>query len=75
MEGDSSGYSSDVKEQGGGEPDHSFGVNGVVRVPGLNWGFQVLSREFVFPNKSPVNARDTRPTVYEGSGVNGFHRV
>ena len=35
----------------------------------------MLGREFVFPDKSPVNARNTRPTVYEGSGVNGFHHV
>ena len=31
--------------------------------------------EFMFPDKPPVNARDTCPTVYEGLGVNGFHHV
>ena len=75
MEGDSSSYSSDVKEQSSGELDYSLGVNRVVRIPGLDRGFQALSREFMFLDKSPVNARDTCPTVYKGLGVNGFHRV
>ena len=75
MEGDSSGYPSDVKEQGSGEPDYSLGVDGVVCVSCLNWGFQALSRELVFPDESPVDARDTCPTVYEGSDVNDFHHV
>ena len=35
----------------------------------------MLSREFVFSDKSPVNIGDTCPTVYEGSGINGFHHV
>ena len=39
------------------------------------WAIQALGREFVFPNEPPVNAGDTCPAVYEGSGVNGFHRV
>ena len=73
MEGDSSGYPSNVKEQGGGKPDYSFGVDGVVCIPRLDRGFQALGRKSVFPDKSPIDARDTRPTVYEGSGVNGFH--
>ena len=75
MEGDSLGYSSDVEEQSGGEPDYPLGVNGVVRVSGLNQSFQALGREFVFSDKPPVDARDTCPTIYKGSGVNGFHRV
>ena len=73
MEGDSLGYSSNIKEQGSGKLDYSLGVDGVVHVPCLHWGFQVLDRKFVFPDKSPVDARDTCPTIYEGSGVNGFH--
>ena len=75
MEGDSSGYSSDVEEQGGGESDYSLGVNGVVHISGLDRGFQTLCREFVFSDKPPVDAKDTCPTVYEGLGVNGFHHV
>ena len=75
VEGDLSGYSSDIKEQSSGELDYPFGINGVVLVPGLYWGFQSLGREFVFPNKSPVDARDACPAVYEGPGVNGFHCV
>ena len=75
MEGDSLDYSSNVKEQGGGKPDYSFGIDGVICVPCLDWGFQVLGRKFVFPNESPVDARDACPTVYEGLDVNSFHRV
>ena len=75
MEGDSSSYSSNIKEQSSGELDYSLGVNRVVRIPGLDQGFQALSREFMFLDKFPVDARGTCPTVYEGSGVNGFHRV
>ena len=75
MEGDLLGYSSNIKEQGKGELDYSLGVDGVVCVPCLNQGFQALGRELVFPDKSPVDARNTCPTIYEGSGVNGFHHV
>ena len=75
MEGDSSGYPSNVKEQGGGKPDYSLGVDRVVRILCLDWGFQALDRKSVFPNKSPVDTRDTCPTVYEELGINGFHRV
>ena len=75
VEGDSSGYSSNIKEQSSGEPDYPFGVNGVVCIPGLYWGLQTLGREFVFSNKPPVNARDACSAVNEGSGVNGFHCV
>ena len=75
MEGDPLGYSSNVKEQGGGEPDYPFGVDGVVHIPCLDRDFQALDRKFVFSDKPPVNAGDACPTIYEGSGVNGFHRV
>ena len=33
MEGDLSGDAFDVKEEGGGEADHSFAVDGVISVP------------------------------------------
>ena len=75
MEGDLAGYSSNVKEQSGRELDYSLRVDGVIRVPCLDWGFQALGRKFVFPNESPVDARDACPAVYEGSGVNGIHHV
>ena len=42
MEGDSSGYSSDIKEQSGGELDYPLGVDGVVRVLCLDQGLQAL---------------------------------
>ena len=69
------GYPSDVEEQGGGEPDYSFRVDGVVRVPGLDWVFQALGRDSLFPDKPPINTGNTCPTVDKGSGFNGFHRV
>ena len=69
------GYSSSVEEQGSGEPDYSFGVDRVIRIPGLDRSFQVLGRKFVFSNESPVDAGDACPTVYEGSDINGFHHV
>ena len=75
MEGNSVGYSSNVKEQSGGELDYPLGVDGVVHISCLDWGLQALGGEFVFPDESPVDARDTCPTIYEGLGVNGFHRV
>ena len=75
MEGDSSGDSPDVKEQGGGEPDYPFGVNRVVRVSGLDQGFQTLGGDPLFSDKSPVDTGDACSTVDKGSGVNGFHRV
>ena len=50
------GYSSNVEEQGGGEPDYSFGIDRVIRVPSLDWGFQVLGRESMFPDEPPVDA-------------------
>ena len=39
MEGDSLGNSSDVKEQGGGELDYSFGIDRVICILCLDWGF------------------------------------
>ena len=75
IEGGSADYSSDVEEQGSGEPDSSFGVDRVVHVSGLDRGFQALGRDSLFPDKPPVDARDACSTVDKGSGVNGFHRV
>ena len=75
MEGNSLGYPSNVKEQGGGKPDYSLEVDRVVCILCLDWSFQALDRKSVFPNKPPVDTRDTCPTVYEGSGINGFHHV
>ena len=54
MEGDSAGYSSNVMEQSGREPDYLLSIDGVVCIPCLNWVFQVLGGEFVFSDKSPV---------------------
>ena len=75
MEGDSSGYPSNIKEQGGGKLDYSLGVDRVVHISCLDWGFQVLGRKSVFPDKSPIDAGDAHPIIYEGLGINGFHHV
>ena len=75
VEGGSTGYSSNIEEQGGGESDYPFGVDRVVCVPGLDRGFQALGRDSLFPDKSPVNAGNACPAINKGSGVNGFHRV
>ena len=64
-----------VKEQDSGKPDYSLGVDRVVCISCLNQDFQALGGEFVFSDESPVDARDTCPTVYKGSGVDGFHCV
>ena len=49
MEGDSSGNYSKVKEQGGGESDYSFGIDGVIHVLCLNWVLQALGGESLSP--------------------------
>ena len=69
------GYSSDIEEEGGGKPDYSFRVDRVIRISGLNRGFQALGRDSLFPDKSPVDAGDACSTVNEGFGFNGFHHV
>ena len=75
IEGGTAGYSSDVEEEGGGELDYFFRVDGVVRVSGLNRGFQALGGNSLFPDKPPVDAGDACPTVDKGSSFNGFHHV
>ena len=69
------GYSSNVEEQGSGEPDYSFRVDGVVRVSGLDGFLETFGGDSLFSDESPVDAGDTCPTVDKGSGFNGFHRV
>ena len=69
------GYSSNVEEEGGGELDHSFRVVQVVRISGLNRGFQVLGGDSLFPDETPVDAGDACSTVDKGSSFNGFHHV
>ena len=68
-------YSSDVEEQGGGKPDYSFRVDGVVRVSGLDRFLEVPGGDPLFSDESPVDAGDTCSAVNQSSGFNGFHRV
>ena len=57
------GYSSNVEEQGGGKPDYSFGVDGVVRVSGLDGFLETFGGDSLFSDEPPVDAGDTCPTV------------
>ena len=68
-------YSSDIEEQGGGKPDDSLRVDGVVRVSGLNGFLEALGGDSLFSDEPSVDAGDTCPTVNQGSCFNGFHRV
>ena len=36
MEGDFLGDAFDVKDEGRGEPDHSFSINGVICIPSID---------------------------------------
>ena len=69
------GYSSDIEEQGGGKPDHSFRVDGVVRVSGLDGFLEAFGGDSLFSDEPAIDARDTCSTVDKGSCFNGFHRV
>ena len=69
------GYSSNIEEQGGSEPDYSFRVNRVVCVLGLDRGFQALGGDSLFPDKPPVDTGDACSAVDKGTSFNGFHRV
>ena len=55
--------------------DHPFGVDRVVRISGLNWGFQALGGDSLFPDKPPIDTGDACSTVDKGSSFNGFHCV
>ena len=69
------GYSSDIEEQGGGEPDYSFRIDGVIRVPGLDRFLETLGGDSLFSDEPPVDAGDACSAVNQSSGFNGFHRV
>ena len=69
------GYSSDIEEQGGGKPDYSLGVDGVVRVSGLDGFLEAFGGDPLFSDKPPVDAGDACSAVNQGLGLNGFHRV
>jgi hypothetical protein len=75
VEHDSSYDSFDIQEQGRGEIDDSFFVDGVVRVSGVDGGGEVFSGKVMFSDKAPVNAGDTSDTVNEHSGVDSFQGV
>ena len=69
------GYSSDIEEQGSGEPDYSFRVDGVVRVLGLDGFLKTFGGDSLFSDEPPVDAGDACSAVNQSSGFNGFHRV
>ena len=75
MEGDLLNDSFDVEEEGGGEMDYSFTVNGVIGVSGVDWFFQPGSGKGMFSDKSPIEAGDACATVNKGTGVDSFQGV
>ena len=75
MEDNLLGDSSNIKKQDSGKLDYSLEIDGVIRVSCLNWVFQALGGEFVFSDESPIDERDTCPTIYKGSDVDSFYRV
>ena len=64
MEGNLLNDSFNIEEEGGGETDHSFAVDGVVSVPCIDWFLQPGSGEGMLSNKPPVKAGDACATVY-----------
>ena len=58
MKGDFLGDSFDVEEEGGGETNYSFAVNGVIGVSCVDRLLQLCGGESVFPDKPPVEAGD-----------------
>ena len=75
MKGDLPGDPLDVKEEGGGEANYSFAINGVVGIPRIDGFLQPSGGEGVFPDESPVKAGDACAAVNKGMGVDGFQSV
>ena len=75
MEGNFSGNAFDVKEEGGGEANYPFAVNGVIGVPCIDRLLQPCGGKEMFFNETPVEAGDACATVNEGVGVDGFQGV
>ena len=75
MEGDFSGNILNIEEEGGGEANYSFAVNGVIGVSRVDRLFQPCGGEGMFPDEPPVEAGDAGAAVNEGAGVNGFQGV
>ena len=75
MKGDFPSNPFDIKEEGGGEADYSFAINGVIGVSGIDWFFQLGSGEGMFPDKAPIEAGDACAAVNKGTGVDGFQGV
>ena len=75
MEGDFSGDSFNVEEEGGGEADHSLAIDGVIGIPSIDWFLQPGSGEGMFSNRPPVKAGNACATIDEGAGVDSFQGV
>ena len=72
MEGDLLSNPFDIEEEGGGETDYSFAVDGVISVCGIDWFFQPGGGKGMFSDKSPIKAGDACTTVNKGVSVDGF---
>ena len=75
MEGDFPGDAFNIEEEGGGETNYSFAVNGVVGISCVDGFLQPSSGEGMFSDESPVETGDACTTVNEGAGVDGFQGV
>ena len=75
MEGDFLSDSFNIEEEGRGEADHSFAVNGVIGIPGIDCFLQLSCGEGMFPDKSPIEARDACATVNNSTGIDSFQVV
>ena len=75
MKGDFSSDPFNVEEEGGGEADYSFAINGVIGVSGVDWFFQSGSGEGISSDKPPIKAGDACAAINKGAGVDGFQGV
>ena len=75
MEGDFPSDPFDVEEEGGGEADYTFAINGVIGVSEVDWFFQSGSGKGMSPYKPPIEAGDACATINKGTGVDSFQVV
>ena len=69
------GYPFDVCIEGAGIVDSSSLIRSLVDVANSDGGGEFLSRESVFSDKLPVDARDVSTRIYKCGGVDNFEGV
>ena len=75
MEADLLSDTLNIEEEGGGEANYSFAVNGVISISCVDGLLQLCGGEGMFPDESPVETGDACAAVNEGTGVDGFQDV